>query len=71
MRCYFVDPDIAYIYSDLGTYEAVGHDMLKGFGQSEEEAVVDFYRRRILRIMRKLLGADRRPRCNTDRELRR
>lgn len=81
MNRYLIDPEIlGFTGPPIGprdpnrvepwTVKAVGFHGEEGVGFSLDEARVDFHRRKIVALMRKILGATRRPACNTDRVLR-
>ncbi len=75
MTKYLVDSDISFIEvgrpNSRWLYRAHGPHLEEGVGDTYPEAIVDFYRRRVVEIMRKHLGTDTRPACETDRLLRR
>ncbi len=72
---YVIDPYISFIEvgrpNSRWLYRAHGPHLEEGVGNTYEEAVVDFHRRKVVAIMRKHLGTDTRPACETDRLLRR
>ncbi len=81
MNRYPIDPEISYFTGppmwpsdsdrvEPWTVKAVGPHGEEGVGFSMDEARADFYRRKVVALIRKLLGASRRPACETDRVLR-
>lgn len=80
---YVIDPEISYFTGPpIGprdptrgkpdwTVKAVGAHLEEGFGYSFDEARIDFHYRKLLSLIRKHLGTDTRPACETDRLLRR
>ena len=73
-REYTADPDIAYLtYGKANPgwcFKAVGRHGEEGVGLTPDAAIADFHRRKVSQMIRKILGASRRPGCNTDKLLR-
>lgn len=80
---YTIDPDVSFVCRTIGVgsihaykapdfwvWRAEGPHMQVGYGNTPYEAVADLHRRKVLALMRKALGSDRRALCNTDKFLR-
>lgn len=71
---YRTDPDVSYVAYGMPAapkpWLAEGPHGETGYGFTPDDAIADLHRGKVLALLRKALGADRRPLCNTDKLLR-